>query len=861
MSSALLCTMLPAIRPAIRPCLRASVRALEQEAEEPSTLDLARFALPTLGAWLVSPMMSLIDTGVVGRCASSVELAALGPATMVGDACSYLFSFLSVATTNLVASQLTRDPDAVVETVATGARLALLCGLASIIFQWSLGRPILARYTAARSAALVGPAAVYVRVRALGAPAALLSRVCIAACLATKDAITPLLVVSASGIINLALTTALVPSFGIRGAALATVFSELVGAIAIVSTITRKLRPSLRSTGTPRRLPAILAPSAALRTFLGFARPLLLVLIGKIATYSSLAHVATMTGLCATAAHRVLMSVYWSCWPFAEVVSQCAQAFLPATMLPASQPDWPSPGLHVNARSQQNPSYPPRCPVADGRVEWSVPWPEYAPAVYTDDHVIENSRDRLARGEGGRGWADPGDVDSIREELLTRRTYTHGGGVVAGLDFEPSSGAPLNPRGRTGIQGRGLLGKWGPNHAADPIVTRWRDDSSTGTRMLQVVAIRRADNGQWALPGGMVDPGEDVSLTLRREFEEEAGALSEEAERLRFGRLSDALFKEGATIYAGYVDDPRNTDNAWMESVAVHFHCPDELGQRLQLRGGDDATKAAWIDVDPIGEPRYASLYASHREWVDQVDQAMQEKLTDQPAGSAAREPTLRRKLLVGGVATGGASALGSAVLLMVRPQAFTTDVGVAAIIRSLSPLVCGCIAQLGIMCAMEGTLLAARDLRFLSTFYTANAVAMVLAFQAVERRGLGLHAAWGCMLGFQLCRVITFAARLRHVDRRNSVAVRLAAPVKPRARMVSMVEDGSEEDKPMRREEAEEEEEEEIDPLSRDLVFILNSPFGVLLFFGITYAIQSLVGGVSEQPADFGPISLDGVF
>ena len=709
MSSALLCTMLPAMRPTMRPCLRATVRALEQDADEPSTLDLARFALPTLGAWLVSPMMSLIDTGVVGRCASSVELAALGPATMVGDACSYLFSFLSVATTNLVASQLARDPDAVVETVATGARLALLCGVASIIFQWSLGRPILARYTAARSAALVGPAAVYVRVRALGAPAALLSRVCIAASLATKDAITPLLVVSASGIINLALTTALVPSFGIRGAALATVFSELVGAIAIVCTITRKLRPPQRSTGTPkrrlRRLPAILAPSAALRTFLGFARPLLLVLLGKIATYSSLAHVATVTGLCATAAHRVLMSVYWSCWPFAEVVSQCAQAFLPATMLPAadrrrslgaSQPDWPPPGLHVNARSQQNPRYPPRCPVADGRVAWSVHWPEYAPAVYTDDRVIENSRDRLARGEGGRGWADPADVESIREELLRRRTYTHGGGVVAGLDFEPSSGAPLNPRGRTGIQGRGMLGKWGPNHAADPIVTRWRDDSTTGKRMLQVVAIRRADNGQWALPGGMVDPGEDVSLTLRREFEEEAGALSERAERLRFGRLSDALFKEGVPIYSGYVDDPRNTDNAWMESVAVHFHCPDELGQRLQLRGGDDATKAAWIDVDPIGEPRYASLYASHREWVDRVDQTMQEESTrSEPAGAAPREPTLRRKLLVGGVATGGASALGSAVLLMVRPHAFTTDVGVAAIIRSLSPLVCGATPQL----------------------------------------------------------------------------------------------------------------------------------------------------------------------
>jgi len=29
-----------------------------------------------------------------------------------------------------------------------------------------------------------------------------------------------------------------------------------------------------------------------------------------------------------------------------------------------------------------------------------------------------------------------------------------------------------NPVGRTGIQGRGWLGRWGPNHAADSIVTR-----------------------------------------------------------------------------------------------------------------------------------------------------------------------------------------------------------------------------------------------------------------------------------------------------------------------------------------------------------------------------------------------------
>lgn len=40
--------------------------------------------------------------------------------------------------------------------------------------------------------------------------------------------------------------------------------------------------------------------------------------------------------------------------------------------------------------------------------------------------------------------------------------------------------------------------------------------------ILQFVAIKRADTGEWALPGGMVDPGEKVATTAVREFREEA---------------------------------------------------------------------------------------------------------------------------------------------------------------------------------------------------------------------------------------------------------------------------------------------------------------------------------------------------
>lgn len=39
----------------------------------------------------------------------------------------------------------------------------------------------------------------------------------------------------------------------------------------------------------------------------------------------------------------------------------------------------------------------------------------------------------------------------------------------------------------------------------------------------RIVLIRRRDDGLWALPGGMVDWGEDVPSTVRRELMEETG--------------------------------------------------------------------------------------------------------------------------------------------------------------------------------------------------------------------------------------------------------------------------------------------------------------------------------------------------
>ena len=59
---------------------------------------------------------------------------------------------------------------------------------------------------------------------------------------------------------------------------------------------------------------------------------------------------------------------------------------------------------------------------------------------------------------------------------------------------------------------------------------RWKRDENgrfvlgevSGKRVLEFVAIRRRDTSEWAIPGGMIDPGEIVTKTLIREFSEEA---------------------------------------------------------------------------------------------------------------------------------------------------------------------------------------------------------------------------------------------------------------------------------------------------------------------------------------------------
>lgn len=251
-----------------------------------------------------------------------------------------------------------------------------------------------------------------------------------------------------------------------------------------------------------------------------------------------------------------------------------------------------------------------RFEVPENKVAWYIECSEYKPIEYTAPNIK------------GKPWADP-DIGEISfkpnwntiDGNVNRKSFTS--------DYVINkNGYPLNPIGRTGIIGRGLLGRWGPNHAADPIVTRWKQDiigvaevnKDTKKPILQFVAIQRQDSGEWAIPGGMVDPGETISATLKREFMEEAmnSLKKNKAEKEKLEKSMRKFFEQGEEIYKGYVDDPRNTDNAWMETVALNFHDQNNsVVGNIKLIAGDDARNVKWMDID-----RNLNLYANHSEFI-----------------------------------------------------------------------------------------------------------------------------------------------------------------------------------------------------------------------------------------------------
>lgn len=175
-------------------------------------------------------------------------------------------------------------------------------------------------------------------------------------------------------------------------------------------------------------------------------------------------------------------------------------------------------GFHVNSRQLHYPNTKLlRFPVPEEKVPWEVGFSSYMPTYYASEGSSDN-------------------VDGSEPEALDNYR---------------------NPGGRTGIRGRGALSHLGPNLNLDLVLTRWRDSERSA---LEYLAVFDESRGTLALPGGPVDSADRLPVALKRTMGK------------KLYEMINAKVSEGTKVFEGYMDDCRNTDNAWVETTVLHIH-------------------------------------------------------------------------------------------------------------------------------------------------------------------------------------------------------------------------------------------------------------------------------------------------
>ena len=328
------------------------------------------FISTTIIIWLSEPLLSLVDTTVVGKFASTglssstaglvktgvtqetLQLAALGPATMVCDNAFYLVYFLAIAVTNQLATSSGKNDSSAIQVKTTSHALAVASILGSLITLsiFSFGDAILKFIIGDGGAMvngidmtsnLISSAWNYTKIRGLLAPLTVMGMIAQAVCLATLDTRTPALAVVAASIINVVGDILLVAKYkmGLAGAAIATAAAGVGSSFILLAKTKRKVSDwkatTLQQTKDNKHsLPSFISlpDPKSFVSLVKLAGPIFFVLLGKIICYSSMTLRASDFEMMSLATHNIMLRVFFFFCTFGDGFSLASQSFLPQVL-------------------------------------------------------------------------------------------------------------------------------------------------------------------------------------------------------------------------------------------------------------------------------------------------------------------------------------------------------------------------------------------------------------------------------------------------------------------------------------------------------------------------------------------------
>jgi ADP-ribose pyrophosphatase len=253
--------------------------------------------------------------------------------------------------------------------------------------------------------------------------------------------------------------------------------------------------------------------------------------------------------------------------------------------------------FHLKIRAERPDSYPPRHRIPIDEAPWILDSDEYDPPYFVSAEVLEADRTRNADG-----WADPEDFSRLETSPQ-----------LAEARFHDPEGRPLNPRGRTGIAGRGALGFWGPNRSVASVVVRQTSDSGW-----QLVLGQTSEDAALDLPKGFVLREEEIDDCSRRVLLADVGWAPEQT--------------AGDVVFEGYTYDARQTDHAWVVTDVLLFDLKEERASSA-LAPGERYGEVGWypLDADTVNglPPGQAEFARAAIKYLGESGR-MERKLTDE---------------------------------------------------------------------------------------------------------------------------------------------------------------------------------------------------------------------------------------
>eukprot|EP00980_Cylindrotheca_fusiformis_P031227 scaffold26019_cov147-Cylindrotheca_fusiformis.AAC.4 len=216
------------------------------EPTESTEKKILNLAIPTLGALLIDPLLTLADTAFVGKFSNSPnELAGMGSAAALLTFSFYLFNFLCTATTPLVSAKRAAGKET--EALAVGGQalsLALVLGASLMVILLSAKQPLLnIMGTGVSGPEANGFAIDFLTMRAVAAPAVFCISASTGILRGYLDTKTSVVILALANIINLALDIILIAyaRMGPAGAAIATTTAEWISALLFLGVLSGNL--------------------------------------------------------------------------------------------------------------------------------------------------------------------------------------------------------------------------------------------------------------------------------------------------------------------------------------------------------------------------------------------------------------------------------------------------------------------------------------------------------------------------------------------------------------------------------------------------------------------------------------------